>query len=243
MHRSASGIVTARRPSSGYCLPLEALEEDRELAEPFLAERGELRHRRARDSRRTGTSGAGSGSRCRGSACRSSVRSGAPRFDEPLPRYVWQAVQPEVAKSFAPGTAAGGSFSSLTQRRHVGDHLGGERLLRRRALPGQHRHREDDEHRGDDGDRPPRQPPLAAHVVERQRDQQHEQDRRHADRAEEHRVRPLEDPEQVEEEVEVPVRPRDEVRRPRVGRRGVLRAEQALVQAVVMRRRTTSTSR
>ena len=44
-----------------------------------------------------------------------SDRSGAPRFDEPLPRYVWQAVQPEVAKSFAPGTASGGSFASLTQ--------------------------------------------------------------------------------------------------------------------------------
>ena len=39
-----------------------------------------------------------------------------------------------------------------------------------------------------------------------------------ADRAEDHRLRPLEDPEQVEEEVEVPVGPRDEADRSRVGR-------------------------
>ena len=43
------------------------------------------------------------------------VRSGAPRFDEPVPRYVWHAVQPATAKSFAPGTAFAGSFSALTQ--------------------------------------------------------------------------------------------------------------------------------
>ena len=40
------------------------------------------------------------------------------------------------------------------------------------------------------------------------------------------RVRPLEDPEQVEEEVEVPVGPRDERERPRVGLVVVLLAEQ-----------------
>ena len=39
------------------------------------------------------------------------VRSGAPRFDDPVPRYVWHAVQPAVANSFAPGTADAGSFS------------------------------------------------------------------------------------------------------------------------------------
>src|SRR5439155_667506 len=43
------------------------------------------------------------------------VRSGAPRFDEPVPRYVWHAVQPALAKSFAPGCAFGGSFSAFTQ--------------------------------------------------------------------------------------------------------------------------------
>src|SRR5438046_1672415 len=43
------------------------------------------------------------------------VRSGAPRFDEPVPRYVWQAVQPATAKSLAPGTALGGRFCALTQ--------------------------------------------------------------------------------------------------------------------------------
>src|SRR5207302_5054457 len=43
------------------------------------------------------------------------VRSGAPRLEPPAPRYVWQAVQPATAKTFAPGTAAGGSFSALTQ--------------------------------------------------------------------------------------------------------------------------------
>src|SRR3954454_3970604 len=43
------------------------------------------------------------------------VRSGAPRFDEPVPRYVWHAVHPADANSFAPGTAFGGSFSCVTQ--------------------------------------------------------------------------------------------------------------------------------
>ena len=50
-----------------------------------------------------------------------------------------------------------------------------------------------------------------------QRDQDREQDVRDADRAEHDRVGPLEDPEQIEEEVEEPVRARDEVGRPRVG--------------------------
>src|SRR5919199_6091915 len=36
----------------------------------------------------------------------SAVRSGAPRFEEPTPRYVWQVVQPETAKSFEPSTAS-----------------------------------------------------------------------------------------------------------------------------------------
>src|SRR5919202_6000570 len=36
----------------------------------------------------------------------SAVRAGAPRFEEPTPRYVWQVVQPETAKTFAPATAS-----------------------------------------------------------------------------------------------------------------------------------------
>ena len=35
----------------------------------------------------------------------SAERSGAPRFDEPVPRYVWQLVQPDSAKRFAPSSA------------------------------------------------------------------------------------------------------------------------------------------
>src|SRR2546430_1957382 len=31
----------------------------------------------------------------------SAERSGAPRFEEPVPRYVWQLVQPDSAKRFA----------------------------------------------------------------------------------------------------------------------------------------------
>ena len=69
-----------------------------------------------------------------------------------------------------------------------------------------------------------------AQVDERQREQQDEADRRDADRAEDHRLRPLEDPQQVEEEVEVPVGPRDEVDRPRVG----LRRRPAGAEAVVV---------
>ena len=64
---------------------------------------------------------------------------------------------------------------------------------------------------------------------------EHQGDRRHAHGAEEDRLRPLEDPEQIEEEVEVPVRPRHEARRARIGRRIDLRAEQALVRRVVVR--------
>src|SRR4051812_23890238 len=33
------------------------------------------------------------------------LRSGAPWFEEPVPRYVWHEVQPDCAKSFAPATA------------------------------------------------------------------------------------------------------------------------------------------
>ena len=44
-----------------------------------------------------------------------SLRSGAPRLLEPLPRYVWQVRQPDWANRFAPGTAAGGRLFSFTQ--------------------------------------------------------------------------------------------------------------------------------
>ena len=50
-------------------------------------------------------------------------------------------------------------------------------------------------------------------------------------------VRPLEDPQQVEEEVEVPIGPRDEVDRARVGRRVVELAEPARLAGVVVARR------
>ena len=60
-----------------------------------------------------------------------------------------------------------------------------------------------------------------------------EQDVRDPDRAEHDRVRPLEDPEQVEEEVEVPVGPRHEVGRARVGLLGVVRPEPARVVGAV----------
>src|SRR5438128_11164446 len=33
------------------------------------------------------------------------LRSGAPRFEEPVPRYVWHDVHPDCAKIFAPATA------------------------------------------------------------------------------------------------------------------------------------------
>ena len=169
---------------------------------------------------------------------RSPSRSGAPRFDEPAPRYVWQWRQPTCAKSSAPRCRRLSAKRLLLRpsRRHARDGLGAERLLRGRALLREHAHREDDEHRRD------ARPPAGASrrrsratVDERQREQQDHQDRRDPDRAEDHRLRPLEDPEQVEEEVEVPVRPRDEVRRPRVGLVGVQRAELARVVVLVRR--------
>ena len=92
-----------------------------------------------------------------------------------------------------------------------------ECLLRGGALVGQGAHRDDDDHHRDESDRSAQQAALAAEVDERQRDQDREQDVRDADRAENDRVGPLENPEQVEEEVEEPVRAGNEVGRARVG--------------------------
>ncbi len=227
--------------TSSLLLPLRGLEEDRDLPEVVVAERRERGHRRARASRRRGTSGAGSAkSMPRPFVPRAQV--GAPRLDEPVPRYVWQVRQPDWAKSFAPGTAFAGRFSFFT---HVGDRaerLARERLLRRRALVGEGAHRDHGQDRDHDRHRPPRQPPLAPHVHERQREHQHHDDRRDPDRPQDHRVRPLEDPEQVEEEVEVPVGPRDEARRPRVGL-VASRAARASRRPSRCGRRASSTSR
>ena len=87
------------------------------------------------------------------------VRSGAPRFDDPLPAYVWQAVQPETAKSFAPGCRRR-QILALHPVRHVEDHLGRKCLLGGRALPRQDAHRDDGQDGRDHGDRTPRDPPL-----------------------------------------------------------------------------------
>src|SRR5262249_54616478 len=106
---------------------------------------------------------------------------------------------------------------ALRPARNGGDDLGGERLLRNRTLVGELAHRDDDEDRRDDGNGAAREPPLPARVEEREHERDDEQDRRDPDRAEDDRVRPLEDPQQVEEEVEVPVGSRDERERARVG--------------------------
>ena len=74
---------------------------------------------------------------------------------------------------------------------------------------------------GDHRDRSMREPALPAPVDERDREQQDDAERRDPDRPEDDRLGPLEDPQQVEEEVEVPVRPRDERDRPRIGLFGV----------------------
>ena len=111
--------------------------------------------------------------------------------------------------------------------RHERDRLGAERLLRGRALPGEHAHRDDDEDRGDERDRAAQDRALGPAVEERQPDQEHEQQRRHADRAEHDRLGPLEDAEEIEEEVEEPVGARHEVRRARIGLVGVERPERA----------------
>ena len=90
-----------------------------------------------------------------------SLRSGAPRFDDPEPRYVWQEVQPDDGEEHRARYRRSAAGSPPSPTRHVRDHLRGERLLRGRTLPCEHRHRDDDEHRGDHGDRTARQPPLA----------------------------------------------------------------------------------
>ena len=124
--------------------------------------------------------------------------------------------------------ASAAGCSSSTQLGTVAD------VLARRATPSRSRpsrsapHRDHDEDRRDDRDRA-----GATGAAPRRRSRNGSasssimQDRRDPDRAEDDRVRPLEDPEQVEEEVEVPVGPRDEARRPRVGLVVVLRAEPA----------------
>ena len=122
-----------------------------------------------------------------------------------------------------------GEALRLGPHRHQHDRLRGERLLRGRASVRQRPHRDHDDDRRDDRHRPPAQPALTAEVDERQGDRDPEQDVRDSDRAEHDRVRPFEDPEQVEEEVEVPVRPRHEVRRARVGLLGVVRPQQARI--------------
>ena len=123
----------------------------------------------------------------------------------------------------------GGEVLLLDPLRDEREVLAAERLLRRRALVGQNAHRGDDEKRRDDRDRPAGDPPLPAPVVERHHDQEDQEDGRDPDRGEDHRLGPLEDPQEVEEEVEVPVRPRDELRRARVGLLRVPRAEDARV--------------
>src|SRR5436309_11223466 len=49
----------------------------------------------------------------------SELRSGAPRLPPPVPRYVWHAVHPDVAKKFAPLTACG-LFAKPSRFAHVG---------------------------------------------------------------------------------------------------------------------------
>ena len=133
---------------------------------------------------------------------------------------MWQFRQPETAKSLRAGDRLRVVREPFLLRpgRDVPDDLRAERLLRRRALVGQHAHRDDGEDRGDQRDRAPQRAAAPRGVsmngIATSSDQA---DRRDADRAEEHRLRPLEDPEQVEEEVEVPVGPRNEADRARVG--------------------------
>src|SRR5439155_22445116 len=69
-------------------------------------------------------------------------------------------------------------------------------------------------------------------VVEREPEQEHKADRRDPDRGDEDRLRPLEDPQEIEEEIEVPVGPWDEARRPGIRGRSVERTQDARLDAV-----------
>ncbi len=160
----------------------------------------------------------------------SAVRSGAPRFAPPAPRYVWQLRQPDDREELRARDRllVVREPLLLRPRRHVADELRAERLLRGRALVGEDAHRDDDEDRRDDRDRAGASSRRSARMsMNGSASSRIEQHRRDADRAEDDRLRPLEDPQQVEEEVEVPVGPRDEVDRSRVGRRVVELAEPA----------------
>ena len=86
-------------------------------------------------------------------------------------------------------------------------------------------YRGDHEDAGGGGDRAALGPPLGAAVVERQQEQQDHADRRHADRRERHEPRRLDHAQDLEQEEEVPLRPRHVGRRRRVRLRAELGAE------------------
>ena len=114
-----------------------------------------------------------------------------------------------VLADLVAGETAGLGDDELA-RLQVGRHLHVDlvRGARGRAEVGQVRHREDHDDARRRRDRPPLGAPLGTAVVERQHEQQHHRDRRHADRRERRQDRRLDHPQHLEEEEEVPLRPR-----------------------------------
>ena len=126
-----------------------------------------------------------------------SVRSG-PGPSLPLCPILWHARQPDCATTSFPASYFCGDL-----------HVDLVRRAGRRAQVGEVAHRHDREDARDRRDRAPLRAALGAAIDERQEDQQDDADRRHADRGERRQDRRLDHAQQLEEEEEVPLRPRD----------------------------------
>ena len=106
-----------------------------------------------------------------------------------------------------------------------GGHFDGERRAGVGALIGQERHRPRDHDERRHRYRAPLGPALGTPVEERQQEQQDEAERRDADRRQRHEARRLDHPQHLEQEEEVPLRPRHVGGRGRIGLGAELGAE------------------
>src|SRR5712691_460123 len=176
---------TQRLPSF---VALRGLEEGRELSELLVAEPGETRHRRARGLARRAFEVADL--EVDSEVLRADVgqiRSAELRAAGVLVRVTVQARGLRQQLRARDCRRVVGKAFLVRPRRHLAHELRRKRLLRRGALVRQDTHRDHDEDRRDDCDGPPREPALAAHIDERQHEQNDQQDRRDANRAEDHR--------------------------------------------------------
>ena len=133
----------------------------------------------------------------------------------PFSPSLWQARQPAPATTSLPASYRGADLHVDLGRRAAGG-----------AEVGQVGHRGDRQAAGGRRDRPPAGVALRAAVVERkQKEQEHHADRRDDDRRDRDQLRRLDHAQDLEEEVEVPLRARHVAGRGRVRLRALLGAE------------------